>query len=696
MIHISIGSGAPMRTKCILGAALFACAVAVTAGVPRPALGEVVAEYSFDDVDDGMAHDTSGHGHDGTIVGDPATVTGFAGNALSFDGLDDYLVVSDTLDLRLDTFAVTVWLRAEKIPTRDSTVLEKWQDGQGYRLQIDGASGGLEFEIGGGSGARYAVQAPFPVFGNVWTTATATYDGTELALYIDGSLEAQTAASGLDIKNEADLFIAGDAAQDRLFEGDIDEVVIDNATALASDVCTTAQKLWHASSGTCLDGYTNVTDELGLGAEDKSHFGICLVDVDQDGWVDIYYANGKGEPTLPEEPVDGVCQDLDGIPPHPLESENTFYRNLGDGTFGPDIAPALGIADIWTAMRNVWGDYDNDGLRDLMSHNFLRSPLYHAVSADPMWFEDVSEEAGVELCLLRGTGASWVDLDRDGWLDLYAVEYAVGPAENLINPMYINNRDGTFTEITAEAGVDDPNNPMGTTFADYDNDGDQDVFVPNSPPTPTRLYRNDGVQDTGLPHFTDVAVEAGVAISDQGNKGVSVGWGDYNNDGRLDLLFGREYDSRLWRNDGPNSDGVWTFTDITGQGGLDIAGHRFWGGNFADLDNDGWLDIVMTNKDAPGPNRIYLNSRDGTWREVSELLEMDLPDEQQMGFVAGDLDTDGDLEVVLLGFTSGHPNSVFRNQSRGNNWIQFRLTGTVSNRDAVGTRITLTAAAQPG
>lgn len=699
MIHISVISGGPMRTRRIVGAALFACAVAVTAGVPKPALGEVVAEYTFDD---GTAHDTSDHGHDGTIVGDPATVAGFAGDALSFDGLDDYVVVSDTLDLRLDTFAVTVWLRAEKIPTRDATVLEKWQDGQGYRLVIDGATGALEFDIGGGSGAQYAVQAPFPVFGDVWTTATATYDGTELALYIDGSLVAQTAASGLDIKNEADLFIAADAEQSRLFNGDIDEVVIDNATALASDVCATAQKLWHAPSDTCIERFTDVTDELGLGAEDKSHFGMCLVDVDQDGWVDVYYANGRGAPKQPEEPEDGVCQDLDGIPPHPLESENTFYLNLGDGTFGPDIAPELGIADIWTAMQNVWGDYDNDGLRDLMSHNFLRSPLYHAVSADPMLFEDVSEEAGVELCLLRGTGASWVDLNNDGWLDLYAVQYGGAPAEKLLNPMYINNGDPdgdgnvTFTEITVEAGVDDPNNPMGTTFADYDNDGDQDVFVPNTPPTPTRLYRNDGINlGTGLPHFTDVAVEAGVAISGFGNKGVSTGWGDYNNDGRLDLLFGRENDSHLWRNDGPNADGVWTFTDITGQGGLDLAGYRFWGGNFADLDNDGWLDIVMTNQDVPGPNRIYLNNRDGTWREVSELLEMDLPDENQQGFVAGDLDNDGDLEVVLLGFTAGHPNSVFRNNSRGNNWIQFRLTGTVSNRDAVGARITLTAAAQP-
>ncbi|MCH8162103.1 MAG: VCBS repeat-containing protein, partial [Chloroflexi bacterium] len=195
--------------------------------------------------------------------------------------------------------------------------------------------------------------------------------------------------------------------------------------------------------------------------------------------AEVYSANGKGPPVQPDIPVDGVCQDLDPDepPPHPVANENTFYLNNGDGTFTTDIAGELGIADIWVAMQNVFGDYDNDGLRDLLSHNFLRSPLYRQVSGpDPMVFDDVSEQANLEICIIGGTGGAFVDLDNDGWLDTYGVEYEAGADSTaLLSVMYLNNRDGTFTEITDEAGVGAPSNAMGIGFGDYDNDADQDL-----------------------------------------------------------------------------------------------------------------------------------------------------------------------------------------------------------------------------
>ncbi len=455
--------------------------------------------------------------------------------------------------------------------------------------------------------------------------------------------------------------------------------------------------------------FTNVTDLLDVGDVEHRHFGICLVDINDDGWIDIYYANGRFDPDVEPTPS-GVCPDLKDTPTHDPMNLNVCYLNRGDGTFGADIAGLVGIDDYWNAMRNVWGDYDNDGRRDLFSHNFLVSPLYHAVPAPSLLFEDASGASDLEVCLTKGTGAALVDLDNDGLLDVYAVEY--DPSRDVVehvNLMYINDGDGRFTDITSEAGVDLPDNPMGVTFADYDNDGDQDVFVANShdPPqgAPSRLYRNDGVNpETGVPHFTDVAPEAGVDVVGGIGRGFGVAWGDYNNDGRLDLLYSRERDSRLFRNDGPDKEGIWTFTDVTAT--LDLAGSLFQDANFADLDNDGWLDILAANRTVgaqDGHNSVFLNNGDCgpgkgdcTWQEVAGQLGMDLPLMEQMGVVPGDIDNDGDIDVSWLSRGEGQPNSMFRNEGTGNNWIQFRLTGTVSNRDAVGARVQVTARLQPG
>ena len=408
MVHISVMSGAPMRIRRIVAAAVFACAVAVSIGVSTPALGEVVAEYSFDD---GTAQDTSGHGHDGTIVGDPATVPGFEGNALSFDGLDDYVVVADHADLEPGVFSITTWLRIGSVPGVDTTVLDKWSNGRGYRLIIGADTGVVRFELGDGLGEVNVVDAPFRVFDHAWTTVTVTYDGVTLRLYLDGSLVREVGAAAVIADNDAELIMAASATQGGLFAGELDAVRIEDTTASDSEACAGALKLWHASSQTCIDSFTDVTQQLGLGDEEHRHWGICMVDVNDDGWIDLYYANGR-EVTLPEPPVDGVCPDLDEPPIYEADSPNTFFLNLGNGQgFTPDIAPEVGLADYWNAMRHVWGDYDNDGRRDLMSHNFTVSPLYHAVSGpDPLLFEDASEATGLEICLLDGTGASVLEL----------------------------------------------------------------------------------------------------------------------------------------------------------------------------------------------------------------------------------------------------------------------------------------------
>lgn len=148
--------------------------------------------------------------------------------------------------------------------------------------------------------------------------------------------------------------------------------------------CSTLQ-IWDPVAGECIDLFTDITDTLGVGDISHRHFGIAVVDINNDGWVDLLYPNGIGNPIVESSPS-GTCPDLSGgTPAFDPANENVLYLNNGDGTFSMDIASIVGLNDYWNAMRHVWADYDNDGLRDLISHNFLKSPLYHAISGpDPL------------------------------------------------------------------------------------------------------------------------------------------------------------------------------------------------------------------------------------------------------------------------------------------------------------------------
>lgn len=673
-----------------LGAAT--AAASADPGDPLP----MFAWYPFDD---GTATDATGNGFDGMLVGDPQLEPGIVGNALRFDG-NDVVVAQDLFELATAKVSLSLWVKLDEAPAGPAILLQKQASGQGGFMVWLNPQSVVSFAIWDASGAMARVTAPYPIMTGVWSHIYATYDGTTARLYLHGEEAGSTSVPDITSSNGGPFVIG------RWLNGLMDEVKISKGAGNPQCACADALKLWESTSGRCINSFTDVTVELDMGDEEHRHFGICMVDVNHDGYVDAYYANGFENPPVEDTPS-GVCPDLTIPPPFHPANFGTFYLNNGDGTFGPDVAPELGIDDPWNAMRHVWGDYDNDGLRDLISHNFLVSNLYHAVSGpEVLLFEIANEETGVEICITRGTGASWVDVNNDGWLDLYACEWQPGEdTADHVNYLFLNNGNGTFTDIYVEAGLagDDginDDNPMGIVFGDYNNDGWQDLYVTNTFPEPTRLYRNEGINpNTGLPFFTDVSEEAGVSfLGDQGaeEKGIGAGFGDFNNDGYLDLIAVREDESAVYRNNGPDADGIWTFTDIAGLGGLDIHGYTFWGGNFGDLDNDGWLDIVITNRDAPnGPNFVALNNRDGTWTEVGELLGMDLPQYNGLGFVPADIDNDGDLDVAIVSHTLGDPNFIFRNNERGNNWIQFRLTGTTSNLDAVGAKIHVRARLQP-
>ncbi len=408
--------------------------------------------------------------------------------------------------------------------------------------------------------------------------------------------------------------------------------------------------------------FTDVTDTAGVSNDQYHHFGATWSDYDKDGWLDLYVVNGVSPP-------------LDG------DDENTLYHNNGDGTF-TDVTAETGTGDPYVAMRNVWADYDRDGDLDLYSHNFVQSTLYRN---DGGVFVDVNDESGAGLQMEKGTGAAWGDFDNDGWLDLHATSF---PG---FNALLHNNGDGTFTDVTLQAGLNFAASAMGNMWGDYDNDGDLDLAAAVvTSDDHTILYRNNG---DGT--FTDVTLQAGLSL-EAGSSNAPVVWADFDNDGDLDffisevdngsqkILPNRMY---LYRNNGDA-----TFTDVTTSAGLDPTGvGDFYDAAFADFDNDGDQDLYVGVKGHT--NFLYLNDGDGHFTDVAADHGVDLAD-TGMGVMWGDYDNDGNLDLYVVQEPpddSPIANVLFHNEGGSNHWLQVELIGTCSNSDAIGARLTLTS-----
>jgi len=472
------------------------------------------------------------------------------------------------------------------------------------------------------------------------------------------------------------------------------------------------------SGGNPVVQFVDVTRQAGItikttsGSEEKMYIveakgggAAVFLDYNGDGWMDIYIVNGSK---------------LEGFPPG-QEPRNVLYRNNGDGTF-TDVTEESGVGDTHWGMGCTAVDYDNDGDTDIYVANFGPNVLYR--NNGDGTFTDVTEEAGVG-DPRWSTGTAWGDYDGDGDLDLYVANYVdfdvhhlekyrgrnvwhgievmAGPRglEGAEDVFYRNNGDGTFTEVTVDAGLVDRLKGYGFTvlFADYDNDGDLDIYVANDS-VPNYLYRNNG---DGT--FTEVGLEAGVAYSEDGREQAGMGavFGDYDNDGWLDIFVTNFSDDNntLYRNEGNGF-----FTDVTFQAGLGGPSLPFvsWGTEFLDYDNDGWKDIfVATGHVYPQVdlydfgttykerNQLYHNNGDGTFTEVTDQAGPGMQVEKvSRGAAFGDYDNDGDIDVLVLNM--GDTPTLLRNDGGNrNHWIKFRTVGTWSNRDGIGTRIWVTA-----
>jgi enediyne biosynthesis protein E4 len=429
--------------------------------------------------------------------------------------------------------------------------------------------------------------------------------------------------------------------------------------------------------------------------------GLALFDYDGDGLIDIYFLNGAPQKRNAEKET----------------PRNVLYRNRGDWTF-VDVTEQAGVGDPGYGLGVTAADYDNDGDQDLYLNNFGPNVLYRNNGNGT--FTDVTTEAGVGCGDKVGAGTSFLDMEGDGDLDLYAANYVDFNYENHVvrmigphqfhpgpadyNPvpdnLFRNNGDGTFTDVSNISGIGSvAGTGMGMVCLDYDDDRDTDVFICNDH-LPNFLLQNDG---TG--RFQEVGLVAGVAFDGFGNQNGSMGadCGDYDNDGRLDLLM-TDYSSEmpvLYRNLGGG-----LFEDATNAAKVGSAAypHVTWGVGMIDFDNDGQRDLFVAcghfmdnirfiddRTHVRVPNILLKNQGDGTFADVTDVAGSGLdPVEASKGVAFDDLDNDGDVDAIVLNANS-QP-TVLRNDSRSeNNWIQIRLRGNRSNRDGVGARVRVVA-----
>ncbi len=376
-----------------------------------------------------------------------------------------------------------------------------------------------------------------------------------------------------------------------------------------------------------------------------------------------------------------------------VSGDNQLLRN-DDGTF-VDVTTTTnsggtGNQDVGAA----WGDFDNDGWLDLYVVTFsgtIKDQLLRNLGPSgpgaSFSFVDVGGMANLDQeSSIRSV--SLLDYDRDGWLDVFIS--VSGP-----DTLYRNLGNMTFDNVTFEAGLLVNNQGVGTVASDLDNDGWPDLFSGNRSFVPNRLFMNDGVAATeGAVTFTDVTTSAGIAKVGLGMGVLSF---DYDNDLDFDLYW------TTWPNDAMNPDanalyenqgGVGaaiTFADATAASGTeDRLG---WGVscNAGDIDNDGWVDFLISNGADPTttPSVLYQNDADGTFNDVTSALSGGVPADSR-GVAFADFDGDGDLDVIITG-AAGSPTKLWRNDTATeNHWLTLALTGTLSNRTAIGARIEVT------
>jgi enediyne biosynthesis protein E4 len=429
--------------------------------------------------------------------------------------------------------------------------------------------------------------------------------------------------------------------------------------------------------------------------------GVAIFDYNRDGRPDIFFTNGANIATLKKDSP---------------KYRNRLFRNDGNGVF-TDVTDKAHLAGTGFDIGAAVGDYDNDGYPDLFVAGVYHNTLYH--NNGDGTFTDVTKEAGLDRTTdpeygpLWAIGAAWVDVNNDGLLDLFVLnylqwQYSDQPLCNFLgtpdychpryykgqpNSLFLNKGHGKFQDVSAEWGIrQHVGKGMGVGVADYDLDGRQDLFVTNDG------YYNSLFHNLGN-KFEEVAMAAGVALPEDGNfvSGMGVDFRDFNNDGYPDIAFIALNNQTfpLFLNTGKGS-----FREVTSESGMrflsmDKAG---FGPGLFDFDNDGWKDLFVTRGHVgalpqPGQgveqhNTVFRNlGKSGKWEALGAEAGLDVtPMARHRGCAFGDLDGDGRIDVVASALA--HPAEIWMNRSpNAGHWLDIALEGTRSNRDGIGTRI---------
>lgn len=445
--------------------------------------------------------------------------------------------------------------------------------------------------------------------------------------------------------------------------------------------------------------FTNVSQAAGIDFFMESEIymggGVAVFDHNNDGYEDLYITGGN---------------QIDAI-----------YENNGDFTF-TKLDLAIGLEETLdnTTAGVLTADIDNDGEREIYVYTTKRadspllfsSPNYLFKKNDVGIYENIISQAGL-LDSAMTMGASFGDYNLDGYLDLIVVDYIeeglVGDESDpstfyqhtcFENKFYVNNGDGTFSNRAAELELDDAGCALATSFTDLNGDHHPDIYVANDFGewvNPNVAYLNNYPDDG----FTNISQSSGLDIS---LYGMGIAIGDYDED--LDLDY---YVTNIGRNVLLNNNGDVTFSDLTDEAGVANEFHEelyatSWGCNFADFDNDTYLDLYVSNGFIPttsfnetqenDPCLLYHNNGDGTFSEIGQ--SSNLADTKiGRGSAVFDYNQDGDMDILLVNVNPNNVGSgkfrLYRNDSDSGNWIKFKLQGLKANRDGYGSKAYLYA-----
>jgi hypothetical protein len=431
--------------------------------------------------------------------------------------------------------------------------------------------------------------------------------------------------------------------------------------------------------------------------------GVAVFDFNGDGRPDIFFTNGADLATLSKDAP---------------KYSNRLFRNDGNGVF-TDVTKAAGLAGSGYDIGVAIGDYDNDGHPDIFVAGVHRNTLYHN-NGDGS-FTDVTAKAGLDKSIdpqygpLMAVAAVWVDVNNDGLLDLFVVNYmqwayvskplcSYEGVPDYCDPrtykgqpdqLFLNNGDGTFTDVSKAWGIrDHVGKGMGVAMADYDLDGRPDLFVTNDTDY-NFLFHNLGNR------FEEVAFEAGVALAEDGGfiGGMGADFRDFNNDGYPDIAYVALNNQTfpLYRNTGKGD-----FAEVTRSSGMRELSFRMsgFGAALYDFDNDGWKDLFVSRGHALSRplsgtkideyNTVFRNpGPSGKWTSLTEEAGLTAsPPARHRGCAFGDLYGDGRVDVVVTALGRNAEIWMNRTQKSGH-WLDIALRGTKSNRDGIGARIKL-------